>query len=80
MVDTAQIRDIIKASGMKAKFVAKVLGMSPQSLHNKLSGRTEFKVGEMQAFCKLFELTETQRKSIFFVQNSELHSLNKKEA
>ena len=44
-------------SGKSQKQVAKEIGMTPESLRNKLCGRTEFKLSEINRLCQMVGMT-----------------------
>lgn len=44
-------------SGMSQRQVAKEIGMTPESLRNKLRGRTEFKLSEINRLCQMVGMT-----------------------
>lgn len=47
------IRKLIKESGLKRKYVARVLNMQYDTFRRKLNGETEFKISEVVNLCTL---------------------------
>ena len=72
MKDFTELRQLIDESGLKFKHIAEKLGITPPSLYNKLSGKTEFTHTEIGKLGMMLGQTDVNR--IFFVQNSELNS------
>lgn len=66
MVDYEALRRKVKVSGYKRKYLAKRLGLSENSLRNKLDGRTQFKLHEVEQLARLLGLTAQERDRIFF--------------
>ena len=66
MIDEKLLREAIAESGIKTNHIASCLGHTVQTLGNKISGKTEFTVSEMQTICKLLNLTREKRDKIFF--------------
>lgn len=56
----------IKNSGFKKQFIAEKLGISLNSLNNKISGRTLFTAQEAVGLKMLIGITEDQFDLIFF--------------
>ena len=67
MTDTVRLEDIIKSSGYKYVYIAQKLGISYQAFRNKLDNKSEFLPTEIEALCKLLNITELKDKNdIFF--------------
>ena len=66
MVRLDALKTQIDTSGLKMQSIAEKLGMSRASLWKKLSGRVEFKVSEITEICKVLNLSNDERDSIFF--------------
>lgn len=66
MTDLNKLIDIIRQSGYRHDYIAKKLGITVQSLINKLKGRTEFTMSEARELANLLHLTLEQLKEIFF--------------
>lgn len=56
----------VSRSGMKQGFLAKKLGISDSAMHDKLNGKSAWKVTEAAAFSEAMGLTRRQRDEIFF--------------
>lgn len=72
-----QLRELVEKNGLKIKYVASELGVTPQGLHNKLSGKTEFTHTEIRKLGELLGTSDVNR--IFFAQKSELDSTKSKQ-
>lgn len=67
MTDRTKFMEVVKASGKKIYEVAAVMGMSPQSLYNKLGNTTEFTQVELARFRDMFPDVDTKTfEQIFF--------------
>lgn len=66
MIDTMQIRTYIDARGVKLGHVADVLGVSSNTLRNKLNQTTDFKLSEVEKLSSLLRLTRDERDECFF--------------
>ena len=68
MTDTARLEAIIRESGLKKSYIAKVLGIAPETLTRKIKNVCEFKGLEIDALCKTLGIdSPEERCSIFFV-------------
>ena len=68
MTDSKALRAAIIVAGYKIPQLAELLGISVQSLYNKINNRTEFLASEIDILCEVLHLTLEQRMSIFFVR------------
>lgn len=66
MTNTELLREKIEQSGYKLQFIAKKVGITYQSLLNKINNRSDFRANEIQALYELLKLTEEERVEIFF--------------
>lgn len=67
MTDTKQLREIIKEKGIKLKYIADKLGITPYCLQQKLNNVSEFKSSEIQELCTILNIDDLKLKdSIFF--------------
>lgn len=56
----------------KTKYdIAELLGISMQTLYNKLNNLVDFKVGEVEKICKFLKLTLKEMMKIFFAKQVE---------
>lgn len=46
--------------------IAEKLGLTRQSFYNKLNGKREFKVSEIQMLAQVLNLSEVEKNNIFF--------------
>lgn len=69
MTDTNKFRDVVRNSGIPMYKVAEQLGITPQSLYNKLGNTTEFTQSELSKFKEAFpDVSNEDFESIFFTQ------------
>jgi len=67
MTNKELILERIKKSGLKKKYIAEKLGISYNSLVNKINGDTDFTASQVNNFCKLLNITSLKEKEeIFF--------------
>ncbi len=66
MVNGTALKELIKNKGIKNKFIAEKLGIAPNSLSRKISGKSDFKLSEMEIVCNVLSIDEQTRKNIFF--------------
>lgn len=66
MVDYAALNQAIDESGMKKNAVAGRLGLTAQTFNSRVTGKSEFKLSEVQELCKLLRFDQSQRQHIFF--------------
>ena len=65
-MDELLLRKIIKNKGMKYQFIADKLGISRETLHNKITGKSEFTVTEMRGLTDILKLEFEEIQSVFF--------------
>ena len=68
MVDTKKLEERIAKSGYKKQNIAAHLGITPASLRNKITNKTEFNVGEYIYLEDILNLTREESRSIFFAK------------
>lgn len=66
MTNKIELETYILRSGMNKTKVAKALGISPQSLRNKINNIREFKASEIATLIDLLQITDAE--GIFFVR------------
>lgn len=66
MVDIKALRERITNSGIKLEHLAKQVGISRQSLSNKLNEKTSFRMDEASNLGKALYMTEDEFIRIFF--------------
>ena len=67
MTNTTLLREIIESKGLKLKFVAEKIGLTPNGFALKLNNKQEFKTGEISALCDLLNIDSLELKEkIFF--------------
>lgn len=67
MTDSNALRSLIENKGLKMKFVADYLGLSPYGFQLKVDNKKEFKTSEVAALCELLEIGSlVTKENIFF--------------
>ncbi len=66
MVDTERLERLIKESGLKKKFIASEMGLSPWGLTRKIRNCSEFLASEVNALCKVLHISKRVKEEIFF--------------
>ena len=56
----------IEESKISRSTIAETIGITRQGLYNKLDGKKEFKVSEINQLSKILKLTSNEREAIFF--------------
>ena len=56
---------VIDGAGIKKQKIAETLGISKQTLTNKLNGRSPFQVAEIRPLCELLGINDPLRDAIF---------------
>ena len=68
MVDINKLRKAIDESGMTMVAVASKSGILRETLYNRLAGKGEFTVSEIEGLTTTLHLTVGQRNDIFFAK------------
>ncbi len=69
MTDTKLLNEIIFKSGLKKRWIADKMGLSPYGLTLKINNSSHFNANEIQTLCRLLEITSLRDKErIFFAQ------------
>ena len=66
MANRKRLAEIIQSKGLKLEFVAKSIGISVGSMSNKMNGKTDFKLPEVQKLMELLGLSIAEAYDIFF--------------
>ena len=70
MTDYQKFQTVIKRNNKRFWEVSAFLGMSPQSLYNKIGNATEFTQSELAKFREMFpDVTDAEFKEIFLAVN-----------
>ena len=64
-VDIIRLKEIIKDSGMTMVAIAKKSNIRRETLYNRLAGKGEFTVSEVNGLTKTLRLTRDERDEIF---------------
>lgn len=69
MTNTKLLNEIILKSGLKKRWIADKMGLSPYGLTLKINNSSHFNAKEIQTLCKLLGITSLKDKErIFFAQ------------
>ena len=67
MTDSAALCTLIKEKGLKYKYIAQKLGITPYGLKLKIDNRSEFKASEISCLCEILNIINlSEREQIFF--------------
>lgn len=67
MTDTNALKKLINNNGLKMKYVAEQLGLSPYGFSLKVENKKEFKTSEVAALCELLNIDSlAEKEKIFF--------------
>ena len=78
MTDSVKLREYMQQSGFKLSFIASKIGISVQTLLNKIEGKTEFKASEIKKLCELLHIGLSGMQEIFFAMDVDCNSPGKK--
>jgi DNA-binding Xre family transcriptional regulator len=68
MTNTPLLEEYIKKSGYKKAFLAQALGISRYGFTLKCTNKSEFTAKEIDALCKLLNISVKDRMAIFFAK------------
>ena len=75
MTNSRILRSLIESKGLKMKYVANCLGLSPYGFQLKVDNKQEFKTSEVSALCELLDIKSLETKeNIFFSEKDDLKS------
>lgn len=67
MTDSDALRELVKNRGLKLKYIADCMGLSPYGLQRKIDNLSEFKTSEITAFSEAVGgLSFSEQKRLFF--------------
>lgn len=67
MTNSKALRDLVRSRGLKFKYIASQMGITPYCLANKIDNKSDFKAGEIIAFCSAVGgINVDQQMRIFF--------------
>ncbi len=66
MIDRERLNQRVRSSGYKRKYLAQAMRVSDNTLRNKLSGKTDFKLGEAQRLGVLLGLSQEEQVRCFW--------------
>lgn len=68
MTDTTELRGKIEDKGLKLRFIAEQLGLTPYGLTLKIDGKNEFKASEIKKMSDILSLSSGDVYRIFFAE------------
>ena len=74
MINTLKLKALFIENDLKNETVAKILGISKQSLSMKLNNKREFKVSEIYKLKSILNINFVDFETIFFAKNVDLKS------
>ena len=66
MTNTEMLERSIAESGYKKSYIAKVIGIVPETLGRKIRNESEFTASEIAALCELLGITSLKEKECIF--------------
>lgn len=72
MTNSVLFRKAVVSSGVKYKYLAQSIGITPYGLQKKIDNQSEFKASEIYKLSDALNLSDADRNAIFFSQNSDL--------
>lgn len=67
MTNSKALRELVRSRGLKYKYIADQIGITPYCLARKIDNKTDFKAGEITAFCRAVGgIAPEQQMLIFF--------------
>lgn len=71
MINSKLLKAAIVENGMTQLDVSKKIGISYQSLNDKINNKTDFKIDEVSRLCSVLGI-ESKREQIFFADKNRL--------
>ena len=68
MPNVDKLREKMDTSGMTVVAIAEKVGVTRETLYNRLAGKGDFRASEIAALTKTLHLTKKERDEIFFDQ------------
>ena len=68
MINTKLLKSYFVKNGFTQEEIAKKIGISSQSLSDKINHKVQFKVDEVSSLCEILEITH-DKDNIFFFKN-----------
>lgn len=67
MTNTALLEKLIKDAGLKKKYIAQKIGISPYSLAKKIRNESDFTSGQIDALCDILKINSPTKKCEIFL-------------
>lgn len=67
MINTKLLKSYFVKNGLKQEEIAKKIGISYQSLSDKINNKSQFKVDEVSVLCKILDIKD-EKDDIFFAK------------
>ena len=71
MTDTKALEIVLLEKDKRKKDLAELLGVSVQTIYNKVNNVVDFKTQEVKAITEFLQLTQEEMMAIFFAKNVE---------
>ena len=71
MTDTKALEIVLLKKDKSKKDLAELLGVSVQTIYNKVNNVVDFKTQEVKAITEFLQLTQEEMMAIFFAKNVE---------
>lgn len=71
MTNGEVLRSLIQNSGLKYKYIAEQLGITPYGLNRKINNLSEFKASEIKKLCDMLRVSPVERERVFFTRSVE---------
>jgi hypothetical protein len=68
VTDIKLLKNAIKKSGYRLRYIAEQLGISYQGLCNKINGIYDFKADEILVLCNLLHISMQEKEVIFLLR------------
>ena len=76
MIDTELLQNLVSSRGYKKKHLARFMNISFNSLQNKLTEKSDFKLSEAQRLSRLLDMTPDETARCFWpAEGKELHDV-----
>lgn len=72
MTNTLELEYALKKAKITKRSFAKLLGISLQTLYNKMNNSVEFKASEILKACEILHLKNADKEKIFFARRVDL--------
>lgn len=71
MTNSKRFRKAVTRAGLKYKYLAEQLGITPYGLQKKIDNMSEFKASEIHKLSQLLNLADAEKSQIFFASEGD---------